>query len=294
MRADQRVFSSFSDLLERNESEESLARPSAEEEQKLAEKTRAALGVIVSKKLSAAQPTHVDKEEKGAVFIRYTPSQQNEQMNSGAQQRIIRVQEMPVDPLEPPKFKHKKVPGGPGSPPVPVMHSPPKKVTVADQQAWRIPPSVSNWKNIKGYTISLDKRLASDGRGLQETQINDKFAKLSESLFIAERAARKEIETRQAVMKKSALKAKDLKEAELRNLAAEARAANASNNRVLRGEAPTAEGEGGSPAIGGGGGGGGAARKPEGEEGSPAGGGGGGGGGDDEADRDALDDRVCI
>jgi hypothetical protein len=40
---------------------------------------------------------------------------------------------MPSDPLEPPKYKHKKLPGGPPSPPPPVMHSPPRKVTAQDQ-----------------------------------------------------------------------------------------------------------------------------------------------------------------
>jgi SNW domain-containing protein 1 len=48
------------------------------------------------------------------------------------------------------------------------MHSPPRKVSVTDQEAWKIPPCVSNWKNAKGYTIPLDKRMAADGRGLQE------------------------------------------------------------------------------------------------------------------------------
>lgn len=56
---------------------------------------------------------------------------------------------MPVDPLEPPKFRHTKVPRGPGSPPVPVMHSPPRAITVQDQQNWKIPPCISNWKNPK-------------------------------------------------------------------------------------------------------------------------------------------------
>ncbi|KAJ0763380.1 putative SKI-interacting protein, SKIP [Helianthus annuus] len=98
--------------------------------------------------------------------------------------------EMPVDPLEPPKFKHKRVPKANGSPPVPVMHSPPRPVTVKDQQDWKIPPCISNWKNPKGYTIPLDKRLAADGRGLQEVQINDNFAKLSEALYVAEQQAR--------------------------------------------------------------------------------------------------------
>ena len=41
------------------------------------------------------------------------------------------------------------------------------KVTVKEQQEWKIPPCISNWKNARGYTIPLDKRLAADGRGLQ-------------------------------------------------------------------------------------------------------------------------------
>ncbi|KAI0229040.1 mRNA splicing protein [Massospora cicadina] len=48
---------------------------------------------------------------------------------------------MPVDPMEPPKFRHKKVPTGPPSPPAPVLHSPPRKVTAQEQKDWYIPPS---------------------------------------------------------------------------------------------------------------------------------------------------------
>ena len=83
-------------------------------------------------------------------------------------ERVIRMVEMPVDPLEPPKFKHKRVPKASGSPPVPVMHSPPRPVTVKDQKDWKIPPCISNWKNLKGYNIPHNKRLAADGRGLRE------------------------------------------------------------------------------------------------------------------------------
>ena len=83
-----------------------------------------------------------------------------------------------------------QVPRGAGSPPVPIMHSPPRPVSVKDQQDWKIPPSISNWKNPKGYTIPLDKRLAADGRGLQETAINDSFAKFTEALYMAESSAR--------------------------------------------------------------------------------------------------------
>ena len=63
-------------------------------------------------------------------FIRYKPSQQL----ACAKGRFISVVGMAVDPLEPPKFKHKRIPRGSDSPPVPVMHSPPRPMTVKDQQ----------------------------------------------------------------------------------------------------------------------------------------------------------------
>lgn len=130
---------------------------------------------------------------------------------------------MPIDPLQPPKFKVSKLPPGAPDAPVPVMHSPPRKITVEDQAAWQIPPCVSGWKNIKGYVIPLHQRLAADGRGLQEVQVNDKFASLSESLFMAERASRVEIEQRAALAKKMQRKAKEQQEEELRNIANQAR-----------------------------------------------------------------------
>ena len=66
-------------------------------------------------------------------------------------------------------------------------------------QDWKIPPCISNWKNAKGYCIPLEKRLAADGRGLQEVQINDQFAKFAESLYVAESKARESVEMRQQV-----------------------------------------------------------------------------------------------
>lgn len=221
MRKDVTMYSSYNDLVEKELPESALVKPSLEEVEKVAERTRAALMAKVQAKTAAAQPK---QEKQEPVFIRYTPSSTSEQHNSGASQRIIRLQEMPRDPLEPPRFVHKKVPTGPGSPPPPVMHSPPRKVTAADQANWKIPPCVSNWKNIKGYTIPLDKRLAADGRGLQEVQINDRFAKLSESLLIAERTARKEIEARAAMHRTVARAQREGQEEELRKLAARARA----------------------------------------------------------------------
>lgn len=103
------------------------------------------------------------------------------------------------------------------------MHSPPRKVTAKEQADWVIPPCISNWKNAKGYTIPLDKRLAADGRGLQDVQINDNFAKLSEALALASRHAQDEVRQRGLMQQKVAQKEKEAKEQNLRALAQRAR-----------------------------------------------------------------------
>lgn len=126
--------------------------------------------------------------------------------------------------MEPPRFKiNKKIPRGPPSPPAPVLHSPTRRVTVKEQKEWKIPPCISNWKNAKGYTVPLDKRLAADGRGLQQLHINENFAKLAEALYIADRKAREAVETRAQLERKLAQKEKEAKEEHLRALAQKAR-----------------------------------------------------------------------
>ncbi|GAB2287872.1 hypothetical protein Dimus_022228 [Dionaea muscipula] len=222
------VYSQHRDLVPKILKGEEEQEEGLEEEEKEIEETtmatKAALEKIVNVRLSAAQPKNVPQQSSESKFIKYKPSQQSAAFNSGAKERIIRMVEMPVDPLEPPKFKHKRVPRASGSPPVPVMHSPPRPVTVKDQQDWKIPPCISNWKNPKGYTIPLDKRLAADGRGLQEVQINDNFAKLSEALYVAEQKAREAVAMRSKVQKEMMMKEKERKEQELRALAQKARA----------------------------------------------------------------------
>lgn len=221
------VYSQHRDIIPKvlkdDENEHEEDEDKLKEIEETTEQTKAALEKIVNVRLSAAQPKNVQTQSQESQFIKYKPSQQSAAFNSGAKERIIRMMEMPVDPLEPPKFKHKRVPKANGSPPVPVMHSPPRPVTVKDQQDWKIPPCISNWKNPKGYTIPLDKRLAADGRGLQEVQINDNFAKLSEALYVAEQKAREAVATRSKVQKEMMMKEKERKEQELRALAQKAR-----------------------------------------------------------------------
>ena len=144
-----------------------MERPDEEAVMSTAERTRLALEKITHGKIKAAQPKHVPKGNNDASYIRYTPA------NNGGdegKQRIIKMTEVQEDPLEPPKFKHKKIPRAPDEPPPPVLQSPPRAVTAQDQKDWMIPPCISNWKNNKGYTVPLDKRLAADGRGLQDVR----------------------------------------------------------------------------------------------------------------------------
>ncbi|KAL3873501.1 hypothetical protein ACJMK2_036610 [Sinanodonta woodiana] len=223
---DKVVHSKFQDLVPKqyDEDDPELQRPDEEAIMDATEKTRQALEKLVSNKISAAMPVKAADKQAPVQYIRYTPSQQGLAFNSGAKQRIIRMVEAQKDPMEPPKFKvNKKIPRGPPSPPAPVMHSPNRKVTVKEQQEWKIPPCISNWKNAKGYTIPLDKRLAADGRGLQGVHINENFAKLAEALYIADRKAREAVEMRAQIEKKMAQKEKEKKEEVLKQLAMKAR-----------------------------------------------------------------------
>jgi SKIP/SNW domain len=116
--------------------------------------TMEALSKVVDTKLTAQNPKALDTNTKpgGPTYIKYTPKQASRHHNSGVDHRIIQMQEMPVDPLQPPKFRHQKVPKVPDTTPIPVLHSPPRAVTKEDQANWKIPPCVSAWKNNKVIT----------------------------------------------------------------------------------------------------------------------------------------------
>lgn len=220
------VHASFADLIPKRQQANSgtldLSKPSEEDIQATKEKTQRALQGLVDGALAAQKPKNVRGTTRPEpTFVRYTPS---DQMGSKAgKDRIMKIMQRQQDPMEPPKHKMKKIPRGPPSPPPPVMHSPPRKLTAEDQEAWKIPPPVSNWKNPKGYTVPLDKRLAADGRGLQDVTINDKFAHFAEAFNTAEVHAREEVTQRQKMQQRLAEKEKEEKEQNLRNIAIRAR-----------------------------------------------------------------------
>lgn len=229
------IQASFNDLVPLRQrvknGELSLDRPSEDEVKSTTEKTQAALQKILDAKISSSNSKSavaLSNKKNDATYVRYTPSNMmGESSDVKHRQRIIKIVDVAQDPLEPPKFKHTKVPPRPPSPPPPVLRSPPRKLTAEDQKNWYIPPSVSNWKNSKGFTIAIDKRMAADGRNLQAAAgvhtINDNFAKLSESLAVADVKMREEVSQRNAMRKKLAEKEEKEREERMRKLAQRAK-----------------------------------------------------------------------
>ncbi|KAH6664477.1 SKIP/SNW domain-containing protein [Halenospora varia] len=244
------VHASFKDLIPLRQRADAgdinLDRPSEEEVAASTERTKDALAKLVMGAVAAQKPKNVNVgNRKDPTFVRYTPANQMGD-NTRKNDRIMKIVERQIDPMEPPKFKHKKIPRGPPSPPPPVMHSPPRKLTAEDQEAWKIPPPVSNWKNPKGYTVPLDKRLAADGRGLQDVTINDKFAQFAEALFTADRHAREEVKQRALMQQRLAEKEKQQKEDHLRTLAQKAREERAQAGSGRRRDSRTSRSRSGS------------------------------------------------
>ncbi|KAF9798947.1 hypothetical protein SFRURICE_011586 [Spodoptera frugiperda] len=213
--ADKIIYSKLTDLLPSEvlaEDDPTLQKPDDEDIQDITEKTKLALEKLTNAKISAAMPVKAAPKAAPAQYIRYTPAQQGGQFNSGAKQRVIRMVEAQSDPMEPPRFQiNKKIPPRGAVPPGPRAALPP--ATGVRQATERL----------EGYTIPLDKRLAADGRGLQQVHINENFSKLAEALYIADRKAREAVEARAQLERRLAQREKEKKEEHLRMLAQRAR-----------------------------------------------------------------------
>jgi SNW domain-containing protein 1 len=209
------------------------SKPGIDVLNKTTQETKAALERVVSGKIkskSITGSTNINGSIGDARYIRYTPSLQGvngvanlSNPTATSSQRIIRLTELPKDPLEPVKFKHKRIPRDAGEEPVPVMHSPPRKLTLKDQQDFKVPPCISNWKNAKGYTIPLEMRLSADGRNMRDFTVSDKFSKFADVMYMTEKQARQEIEERNRIQESIKMVDTLKKEKELREAAKEAR-----------------------------------------------------------------------
>jgi len=215
------VWTRPEDLREKWSKPEELQKPGHDLDLLNTQRTQKALELALNSKMQAGLPKRAERKEP--EFVRYTPNPDAPGYTPNCRERVIKIVEKQIDPLQPPRFKHKKVPRGPPSPPPPVHHSPPRKLTAKDQKDWKVPPCISNWKNSKGYTIPLDKRLSADGRNLQDVAVNDKFAALSEDLYLAERKAREEIKIRNDMIRQKRVREEEVREQQLRSLAAQAR-----------------------------------------------------------------------
>lgn len=235
---DRYIHSSYSALIPiRSQSERNigstedlrLERPSSQELALTAQSTKEAL-----EKLSQSSTNNGKKaDSKQVTHIKYATATRGGRPGRTTMIKMVDAQE---DPFAPAKFKHTKVPAGPPSPPAPVLRSPPRKVTAEEQKEWSIPPSISNWKNPKGFTIAVDKRVAADGRGSEQVTFSDKKAQFAEALALADKAAREQIREKQALKQAMAEQEAQSREERLRELARKAREER--HNRQQSSEAP--------------------------------------------------------
>ncbi|KAI3382421.1 hypothetical protein SNEBB_000618 [Seison nebaliae] len=225
------IYSKYSDMATKNDLidddelyESELLRPSEDVVEDITQKTKEKLDSIVEEKRSNVLPTKLADKRTDASYYRYTPIQNGVNFNSNCSQRIVRISNVQRDPLSPPRFKlTDKIPAAPPSPPAPVLHSPPRKITAKEQQDWKIPPCISNWKNARGYTIPLDKRIAADGRRLISSKCSEKLFQMTNALDIADKKVREEVEYRMKRQEMLDQKKKDIQEDQLRRLAKNAR-----------------------------------------------------------------------
>ena len=170
------------------------------------------LGQKINKKNEPAFASSVAFQQKGETkYLNYTAIPKTDQE---ARQRIVQLTTTREDPVEPPRHKHKRIPGGPPEEPAPIQRSPPRPLTAQDQLDWKVPPCISKYKNQKGYTIPLAMRLSADHRHMQDTSLNENHAKFADALYAAERQNRLETQERNKMAEAIAL-AKKAKQEEI-------------------------------------------------------------------------------
>lgn len=204
---------------------------------KTALETKSALDKIVSKKLHNGKVTTLSSQATNSdtSYVRYTSSQIAD-LNTGTRtekpkQRIIKITDDKVDPMLPQSFRIRKVPDGPQSDSfTTIMHdeSNVAKLTKNDQKKWEIAPSVSNWKNTKGFIIGIENRLQNSNapNTLTDEEIErstKRFTDLSDALKNAENKAKQDLKARANWRKRAETEEFNKTQEKLGKLAEEAR-----------------------------------------------------------------------
>lgn len=207
---------------------------------KTALETKSALDKIVSHKLHNDKVTTLSSKSTNndTTFVRYKSSQLANLSNTDEnvvlrpRERIIKITDEKVDPMLPNAFRIRKAPPGPevdGI--VPVMHDETntEKLTRTDQKKWQIGPSVSNWKNTKGFIIGIENRLqnTSTTNKMSDEDIEKstkRFTSLSDALKNAEQKAKQDLKARASWRKREETREISETQQRLEKLAEEARA----------------------------------------------------------------------
>ena len=118
----QLVQTTLKDMKEKRAVAGEVALPETTEEDETAMRTQRALEAILTGKVKKDGSIEVNAggEEEKSNYVRYTPNPQAPGYT--AAQRVIKVVEAQVDPLEPPKHKIKKAPFKPDNEAAPVLH----------------------------------------------------------------------------------------------------------------------------------------------------------------------------
>lgn len=214
-------------LVGRRYSEEEMERPDEKEIADTVERTRRAMkeklaSVLVSTNASRA-PSENGASPSEARLVRYTAASSGASDASGASQRLVKIVEKRLDPLEPPKFRiQKSAQLDEAEAPVPVLQDAPKKLTRDEANAWAIPTPFSNW-NSGGFTIGLDKREMAAQLDREEVQISSKFPAMAAALDAAQQSAREQVAYRARLEQQKQLQQRELEEQQAREIARQAR-----------------------------------------------------------------------
>lgn len=223
-------FQDFVPIRQRNFDME-LPKPSKLEIEETYKRTKKAFDKILAGLSKPVGP--VVKSSAQANADAYEVKYDTVQTTGAVRSRSLKIVEHAQDPLQPSQVKAGKVVAPPVEEPLaPILHKTDStessnKLSKEERERWNIPAAISSWKNPKGYTISLERRLDMDARynkphaGAQE--VNEGFAELSNALDVAEREARQEIKLRAEAKRQLADEELRQKEHKLKLLAQKAR-----------------------------------------------------------------------
>lgn len=223
-------FQDFVPIRQRNFNME-LPKPSQQEIEETYNRTKKVFDKILATTL---QPeTLAVKNSEQANAESYELKYETKQPSGAVKSRVLKIVEKAQDPLQPSTIKAGKVVAPPVEEEItPLFHKTEaadsaKTFSKEERAEWDIPAAISSWKNPKGHTLSLDKRLAMDARYNKQNvgphEVSEGFANLSSALEVADSEARQQMKVRAEAKRRLADEESREKEEKMRLLAQKAR-----------------------------------------------------------------------